>query len=99
MEIAKCDSTIDSYLTRQIADQPAFVEGINYYCEPEKMFLASADERAKQIVVFDERFFDKSSSVSPQFIVVYWRKGDAKYQLREGEFRFPVKREFVRKFE
>jgi hypothetical protein len=99
-EITKCDSTIDSYLSRQTAKQPAFVEGINYYCEPEKMFLPPTDERAKQIVVFDESYFDKSLlPATPQFIVVYWRKGDANYQLSEGGFRYPVKREFIRKFE
>ncbi len=99
-EIAGCDAKIDSYLTKQIAKEPAFVEGINHYCEPEKMFLAPNDERAKQIVVFDESYFDKNlPSATPQFIVVYWRKGDANHQLREGGFRFPVKREFIRKFE
>ncbi len=45
-EIAKCDAAIDAYLNRQISKQPAFVEGINSYCEPEKMFLSESDERA-----------------------------------------------------
>lgn len=99
-EIAGCDAKIDSYLTKQAAKQPAFVEGINYYCEPENMFLSANDERAKQIVVFDEAYFDMTQPpATPQFIVVYWRKGDANALSREGGYRFPVKREFIRKFE
>lgn len=99
-EISKCDSTIDMYLTKADSKKPAFVDGINSYCDPQNMFLNPSDERSKQVVVYDDAFFDKSlPGAAPQFIVVYWRKGDSNHQTRDGAFRFPVKREFIRKFE
>lgn len=89
-ELAVCNATIDSYIAKPIAKQPASVEVIDDYCNPEKMF--NPTNHVKQIVVFDESYFDKNlATASPQFIVVYWRKGDAG--------RFPVKKEFINKFE
>lgn len=97
-ERAACIATVDSYLTKPIAKQPAVVEGIHWYCDPEKMFNPKSGH--KPIMVFDDQYFDKTlPPASPQFIVVYWRKGDAKAVNRDGSFRFPLKREFIRKFE
>ncbi len=81
-----------------VAKQPAIVEWIDYYCNPEKMFNPKSSPN--QIMVFDDEYFDKSlSAASPQFIVVYWRKEDANKVGREGGFRFLLKREFIPKFE
>lgn len=90
-ERAACVARLDLALMKPSARQPAVVEFIDEYCQPEKMFLNPTNERARQIVVFDEAYFDKSlSSATPQFIVVYWR--------REDEARFPVKRKFLHSF-
>lgn len=89
-ELAACNAKIDSYSALPIAKQPASVEGVDDYCNPEKMF--NPTNHIKQIVVFDESYFEKNlPTTSPQFIVVYWRKGDAG--------RFPIKKNFIDRFE
>lgn len=95
---AACIAAVDSYLMKPIAKQPAIVEGIDHYCNPENMFNPKSGH--KPIMVFDDQYFDKTlPPASPQFIVVYWRKEDANSVSRDGSFRFPLKREFIRKFE
>ncbi len=99
-EIETCNTTIDTYIKRSAANSPAFVEGIDYYCNPEKMFLNPSNSKARAVVVFDDAYFDKSLAPGvPQFIVVYWRNEDAYHKTQTGDFRFPLKREFMGKFE
>ena len=97
-ELTACHKTLDSYMATPAAKQPAFVEVLDEYCNPSKMF--NPTNNVNQIVVFDEEYFNKNlPPATPQFIVVYWRKGDANYEVRKGVYRFPIKREFIRKFE
>ncbi len=89
-ELKACNARIDSYIATPLAKKPALIDVVDEYCVPEELFKPKSKSRA--VVVFDENYFDKNlPTASPQFIVVYWRKGDAG--------RFPVKREFIRKFE
>lgn len=91
-EKAACEAEIQAALAKQTANEPAFVELVDSYCKPEKLFLDRTNPRAKALMSFDDTFFDRTKPPSAaQFIVIYWRP--------DASGRFPIKREFSQRFE
>ncbi len=91
-ELSACTAEINDALSKPTAKDPAFVEFVDSYCKPEKMFIDRANPRAKAITAFDDAFFDRTKPASvAQFIVIYWRP--------DASDRFPIKRDFSLRFE
>ena len=91
-EKATCEAEIRTALSKPTASDPAFVEFVDYYCKPDKVFIDRSNSRAKAVTAFDDAFFDQTKPAgAAQFIVIYWRP--------EVGSRFPIKREFTQRFE